>query len=271
MKFILDYLQRFVSKSSLLVWLFVKIRNQANKIIGYHICYDHFGALNGEDLLLKTIIRHEPKTIFDVGANKGDWAAFFLSSKEWNGKIIMIEPGVFAFDKILSRFGGDDRALAFNIGFSNCMGYATFYEELSGGEKSSFLQVQTVHAEPRESVQIQTVDYFISQNNLSEIDLLKIDCEGLDFNVVRGASEMLKIGKIKVIQFEYSRDWVVSGNTLKACFRFFEDFGYSVYLLSNKGLKSFPIDYYGEFFSYANFVAVHPDAVSMVKDIILEK
>lgn len=253
----IDQLQRALSKLPFVVKFLVKCRNQANKVIGYHICYDHLASVNGEELLVKAIIQKGLHTIIDVGANKGDWADLFLSSGIWKGKIQMIEPGLYAYNKLLTRFEGDDRARVFNIGFSDYSGYATFYEEQSGGEKSSFVQVQTVHAEARKDVQIQTVDEFASQHGLGDIDLLKIDCEGLDFNVIRGASGLLKNGQIKIIQFEYSRDWIESGNTLKACFRFFEQCGYGVYHLSGNGLAAFALDYYGEFFSYANFVAVH--------------
>lgn len=263
----IDQLQRLLSKMPLLVKFLVKCRNQANKVIGYHICYDHLASVNGEELLVKKIIQQGLQTIVDVGANKGDWADLFLSSKLWNGRILMIEPGLYAYNTLLSRFNEDKRALSFNIGCADYSGYATFYEEMSGGEKSSFVQVQTVQAEVRKDVQILTLDDFALQNGLTNIDLLKIDCEGWDFNVIRGATGLFKDGKIKIVQFEYSRDWIESGNTLKACVYFFEKYGYRVYHLTRKGVTIFPFDYYGEFFSYANFIAVHKSQTEILNEI----
>lgn len=264
----IDKLQRALSKIPILVKFLVKFRNQVNKVIGYHICYDHLASVNGEELLVKISIQKGLRTIVDVGANKGDWAAMFLASSSWKGKIFLIEPGGYAYRELLTRFHNDERAIAYNIGFSDHSGYATFYEEQFGGEKSSFVKVQTVQSEELKDVKVLTIDDFALQNCFTEIDMLKIDCEGLDFNVIKGASGLLESGRIKIVQFEYSRDWIESGNTLKACFHFLEKNGYQLYHLSGKGLAAFPLDYYGEFFSYSNFVAVNKNYTQLISGLI---
>lgn len=51
-------------------------------------------------------------------------------------------------------------------------------------------------------VQTLTVDQFSKDNNIDRIDFMKIDVEGFEFEVLKGASEMLASGNIKLILFE---------------------------------------------------------------------
>ena len=53
-------------------------------------------------------------------------------------------------------------------------------------------------------VQTQTLDYFCFSNNIKCIDLLKLDTEGNEFNVLKGAEKLLSENRIKVIYTEIS-------------------------------------------------------------------
>ena len=50
-------------------------------------------------------------------------------------------------------------------------------------------------------IKIETLDEFCKKNNIEKIDYLKIDTEGSNFDVILGATEMIKNKKIKYIQF----------------------------------------------------------------------
>jgi hypothetical protein len=91
---------------------------------------------------------------------------------------------------------------------------------------------------------------------ISHEDLLKIDVEGAELEVLKGAVGAIKAGKIDVIQFEFNEMNVVSRV-------FFRDFwhvldGYSFYRLLPFGL--FPIrnyrTFFCELFAFQNIVAV---------------
>ena len=48
-----------------------------------------------------------------------------------------------------------------------------------------------------------TLDEFYKINNLGEIyDLVKIDCEGEDYNIIKGAKNLLKKNLIKLLKIE---------------------------------------------------------------------
>jgi hypothetical protein len=54
------------------------------------------------------------------------------------------------------------------------------------------------------SVMTKTIDEFCSENAISKIDILKIDTEGYDFNVLRGAQKMLSSNSVAFTYFEFN-------------------------------------------------------------------
>lgn len=48
-----------------------------------------------------------------------------------------------------------------------------------------------------------TVDEFARQQGLDQIHLLKSDAQGFDYQVLQGASELLRAGRIGLVFFEY--------------------------------------------------------------------
>jgi len=104
-------------------------------------------------------------------------------------------------------------------------------------------------------------DYFnqTTQNILEhKFDLLKIDTEGNEYKILRGAQKALSEGRIKAIQFEFSGINVVS----RAFFKDFYDLLSPKYILYRLLPNSFlPIKKYDEFlflelFAYQNFIAI---------------
>lgn len=53
-----------------------------------------------------------------------------------------------------------------------------------------------------EQITIDTIDLYCAANNISKIDLLKIDTEGFELHVLKGAKQMMQQGKISFIYCE---------------------------------------------------------------------
>lgn len=89
---------------------------------------------------------------------------------------------------------------------------------------------------------------------LGQIDLLKIDVEGFDGRVIRGAERLLRERRIRVLQFEYNLPWAAVGDTLAGTVSTLRTHGYETSVLQPTGLAELD-PCWGEFFNYSNFVA----------------
>lgn len=108
----------------------------------------------------------------------------------------------------------------------------------------------------KHTVKVSTVDFLIGQYSLESIDLLKIDTEGNEYKVLRGAEQAIAGKAIKVIHFEFNEMNLVS----RVKFRDFWDIlkGYNLFRILPGG-RLLPIKQYntlyGELYAYQNIVA----------------
>ena len=63
-------------------------------------------------------------------------------------------------------------------------------------------------------VKIKKIDDIPELNNLSKVDLIKIDTEGYEMNVLKGALNFIKQKKIKFIQIEFNVHQIVARNNI---------------------------------------------------------
>jgi hypothetical protein len=78
-------------------------------------------------------------------------------------------------------------------------------------------------------VLLTTLDDWLEIRDFSEpIDYLKIDTEGHEFAVLRGAAHTLQSHRVKFIQFEYGGCWYESQTRLVEVVRYLDAFGYLV-------------------------------------------
>jgi FkbM family methyltransferase len=144
-------------------------------------------------------------------------------------------------------------------------GEASFYEEPEAGETSSLVSGHSVAGASARMVRIVTLDDTLGQFGWDGADFLKIDAEGFDFHVLRGAGALLAGRKIGVIQFDYNHPWAAVGSTLAAACRLLSAHEYQVFLLQKDGLYKLNYERYGEYFGYSDFVAVAPDKMPLLQ------
>lgn len=91
-------------------------------------------------------------------------------------------------------------------------------------------------------VEMTTLDKACAEQDISKIDLLKIDAEGHDLDVLRGATQLLSDKKISMLMFEYASGWIFSRHTLAEVHDFFEPLPYRPFRLFNGFLVPFEYD-----------------------------
>jgi FkbM family methyltransferase len=172
---------------------------------------------NGEQRFLEKSAEIGDGIVFDVGANKGDWAKKVLASHP-EARIHCFEPGGAAFRELTAVLG--DRVKAHNVAVSSEPGSVVLHVA-EDREQSSLFARRHFGDTPNETVEAVTVAQICEREGVEEIALLKIDTEGNELAVLRGAVESLP--RIKMIQFEYGGAAVDARVYLRDFFDLLED------------------------------------------------
>jgi FkbM family methyltransferase len=166
--------------------------------LGVNLCgTDHLGV--DVELDLQRLTAAEPlRMIFDVGGNFGQSAIRFSRAFP-KARILSFEPVPGSFRKLQANIAGLGGIEAFNHGFGDVPGSFEIQIQPNAGGNTL---VGT--ASPLGSVQIrlETLDAFSVKKGVEGIDLLKIDVEGYELQVLRGAVGMLARGAVRHVYAE---------------------------------------------------------------------
>jgi FkbM family methyltransferase len=154
----------------------------------------------------------------DVGANSGQFGGW-LRGSGFDGKIISFEPTSSAFCELQKRAAADNLWECRNIGLGEEKEAKSI--NLSGNSvSSSFLPMLKEHVQIKpdsaysasEQVEIETLDNLFDELVAPGSKVwLKIDTQGYEMNVLRGASKVLS--RIHAIQVEASLKPLYEGET----------------------------------------------------------
>jgi hypothetical protein len=109
-----------------------------------------------------------------------------------------------------------------------------------------------------ETVELDTLNQYCEDRNIGAIDFLKLDVEGHELEVLKGATRMLNSGSIKRLQFEYGGCFIDAGVLLKDFFELFNSLEYIFYKIMPNGLMRIPeYDQRLENLQYKNFAVLH--------------
>jgi len=137
-------------------------------------------------------------TIFDVGANIGQSALKFRDAFP-SSQIYCFEPVASTFSILQEAVAVDRNTSCHRLALGSAAGTAEIYVT-SHDTMSSLVKPDSF--QHTETVPVSTVDQFAGEHGISRIDLLKIDAEGYDLEVLRGASGMLKSGAVSFVLVE---------------------------------------------------------------------
>lgn len=146
--------------------------------------------------------------IFDVGANVGNYTNEIL--KEFNNinfQLYSFEPSKDTFLDLKKHFENVPNLRLYNVGFGEKCGVKTlFYDKRQSGLASVYnrrLLHFNIKMKLQESIKICTIDDFCKSNRIQKIDFLKLDVEGNEFDILKGAKKMIENDSIRFIQFEF--------------------------------------------------------------------
>lgn len=209
---------------------------------------------NGERWLLRTLAKNNLLgRVFDVGASRGNWTAMVLKLNP-SAVSHCFEICSPTFQKLSSRFVQDQRVILNDFGLSASeedirVNYCPTETLSSMFEVVCSQNVQVMNAHV-----VCGRDYCAKQN-ITSIDLLKIDVEGAEHLVLQGFGDMLNPEQIPIVQFEYGMVNIATKYLLKDFHAYFESRGYLVGKLFPKRVRFRKYRFEDEDFKGPNFVA----------------
>ena len=169
-------------------------------------------SVSGEKSLIERVRRQaiwsENPVLFDVGANTGDYSRA-LADAFPGGRIFAFEPNPNTFQILKRNLNGSKvNCIPTGLGSSAGTGALHVYpDDLITAHASRCAEVLTQLrgcTEPkRVPFTVTTLDSFCEEHAIARIDLLKIDTEGYELDVLKGARKMLERDRIGMIQFEF--------------------------------------------------------------------
>lgn len=240
------------------------------KIDLYSIYLNSQGILNtsntGEHEYLKNLSNEisslDNPIIIDVGSNIGKYSKMVAKTIS-NSVIYCIEPNKFSFE-ILKKNLRDEKGniFYFNVGLSSrkeIKNLNIYPFEKSTSHASVYKNLfQEFHNEaiPLEvEASFYTLDEFIENQKIQSVELLKIDTEGHELEVLKGAKKSLSLGIIKRIQFEFGECHVFSKVFLHDFFSLLPE--YTFYRINKSGLINImPYNVKNEIFRFQNIIAI---------------
>ncbi|MDA7572849.1 FkbM family methyltransferase [Candidatus Pelagibacter sp.] len=211
--------------SSFYVLLFGRKEMQFFNDIIFSLSLDAKGFKNygdfiktGEENFIK-IIKNEINFSIDIGANIGKYTKLILQNT--NSKVISFEPLPEAFyelEKIKLEY--PDRLETYNIAIGMKNDRLDLFYSGPKSEKASLIpnlnKLSFIRNENKNkiSVDVKTLDSFENYFNDKKIDFIKIDTEGYEYEVLKGAEKILKLHKPKFIQIEFNWHQLIRNQTL---------------------------------------------------------
>lgn len=209
-------------------------------INGYENCDPN---TNGEFNTIERFI-NKGDTFIDVGANIGLFSNEAKKNTYGDINIIAFEANETLIDYLKDTLGENAKVFQVALGDNNKKvkfgvnqldsGTSSIFERKemmpSFNEAISFVEVEMKQLDDYYDI----INFTDEQNSI----FLKIDVEGAELPVMRGAKKLLASNRKIILTFEYSFAWKEAGESLKEAFHFLEKNAFDIYRITPLGLEN---------------------------------
>jgi FkbM family methyltransferase len=220
---------------------------------------------SGETALFKILVANVARPqqiVFDVGANVGDFSAAALEVLGKRVEIHAFEPAKEVCQGLAFRFGDDERVVVNNLALGREPGMQPLYGSSDDCGMASLLDRNLEHvgmvSRFQEMVKVCRLSEYCDSHGVEEIDLLKMDVEGSEFEVLTGGFSLFEKGRIKMCSFEFGGCNLDSRTFLRDYFEFFAQYNMKISRITPAGSLIHLPRYQESFerFTTTNYVAL---------------
>lgn len=226
---------------------------------------------SGEYHLVRHLARSHLSFAVDVGANVGHYSSMLLAVGA--ERVVCYEPNpqLFAALERLaysngSRFTPRSSAVGDSVGKADLL----FNEETPqlASLSPEANRVPYVNNESKVEVMVTTLDAE-SRSWSAQPDFVKVETEGFEIEVLRGAQTLLRDNRKMIVQVEMNQHHLFRGVTLREISDFFHDAHCFRILPGQRGLLEVnPLSPYANLFFFSNYVFVSAEYLDVVNEIV---
>jgi len=199
---------------------FFKFNSILLKIKLKSLGYQNFGShsYTGEKKFIQTLKRFKPKVCIDIGAHVGEFSNLLI--EELNCTVISFEPNKYSFQelkKLELHHQGNLKTYNYAITDKNKKTYLYYGSKKSqlASLNKKFTKISFIKNKNKMRINGITLDKFIEKNKkIKKIDFIKIDTEGHELEVLKGAEKTIKRFKPNFIQLEFNWHQLYKNNSL---------------------------------------------------------
>lgn len=151
-------------------------------------------AVNGDHTLRLNYDLNSNSIVFDVGGYKGEFATDILC--KYDANIYVFEPIMDFFEIIKNKFSQNKKINVFNFGLAG----KNSDLQISLFDNSSSVYLKS---ERTETIKLKSIIEFLNTHDINEVDLIKINIEGGEYELLESllSNNFIKIFKNIQVQF----------------------------------------------------------------------
>lgn len=203
----------------------IKVRLDSDQDLSY---WTHQHERHDESEVFLSYLQ-EGMTVMDIGANVGVYALRFARKVGPNGKVYAFEPVPEIFTRLQENItlNNTSNIIPVPIALSDRSGKAKM--SVAEGLSSLFHHLTNQFVE----VRLMTLDEFISEHQIDRVDAIKLDVEGAELQVIRGADQTIRHFKPVMMVEINATTLKSSGTTPEELFQTIVNYGYKGHVIRN--------------------------------------
>lgn len=206
--------------------------------------YLHLGESNPTEMYVLRKILSPNDVVVDVGAHLG-WYALNSAQVIGKGGIVYAfepNPSVAAWFSENCKLNGLTNVRLEKIALADKNGTTDFY--VGGADSLGSLKLDNAkrsNLEPvhRIKVPVRTLDTYLKEAEIKTLKLMKVDAEGFDLEVLKGAEKILKKFHPYLIVEVFGLTWNTDVSRDKKILDYLEKLGYKAYAFVQGGLQRY--------------------------------